>query len=107
MHLRNELGASHACLGSAIVPWIRSCAPLPYCRMLQQVLGCSQAASSRQRAAVLNVQVSNGAAAAWGGAERWLRLPDFSNQLHSPPYAVLLDCDSWQACPLPLLTLSR
>lgn len=75
--------------------------------MLQQVLGCSQAASSRQRAAVLNVQVSNGAAAAWGGAERWLRLPDFSNQLHSPPYAVLLDCDSWQACPLPLLTLSR
>lgn len=32
----------------------------------------------------------------WGGREEWLPLPDFSNQLHSPPYSLLLNCDSWQ-----------
>lgn len=37
-----------------------------------------------------------GRAAAWAGAERWLPFEDFSNQLHSPPFSVLLDCDSWQ-----------
>ena len=32
----------------------------------------------------------------WAAREEWLPLPDFSNQLHSPPYAALLNCDSWQ-----------
>lgn len=47
--------------------------------------------------ALLPGEVSNGAAAAWGGADPWLRFPEFSNQLHSPPFAVLLGFDSWQA----------
>ena len=42
------------------------------------------------------VQVSAGRAAAWGGTERWLSLEEFSNQLHRPPFHVLLGCDSWQ-----------
>lgn len=42
------------------------------------------------------MQVSAGRAAAWGGTERWLSLEEFSNQLHRPPFHVLLGCDSWQ-----------
>jgi len=41
-------------------------------------------------------EISSGAAAAWGGSERWLREPAFKDQLHSPPFDVLLGCDSWQ-----------
>jgi hypothetical protein len=32
----------------------------------------------------------------WAAQEEWLPWADFSNQLHSPPYAPLLNCDSWQ-----------
>lgn len=32
----------------------------------------------------------------WAAREEWLALPDFSNHLHTPPYSVLLNCDSWQ-----------
>lgn len=42
-------------------------------------------------------EVSKGTAAAWGGADPWLRFPDFSNHLHSPPFTVLIGFDSWQA----------
>lgn len=48
--------------------------------------------------AVACIQVSNGAAAAWGGPDPWLRFPEFSNHLHSPPFSVLLGLDRWQAC---------
>ena len=43
-----------------------------------------------------DVQVTAGRAAAWGGTERWLSLEEFSNQLHRPPFHVLLGCESWQ-----------
>lgn len=33
---------------------------------------------------------------AWAGTELWLPFKDFSNMLHSPPYSVMLNCDSWQ-----------
>lgn len=33
---------------------------------------------------------------AWAGRELWLPFKDFSNMLHSPPYSVILNCDSWQ-----------
>lgn len=32
----------------------------------------------------------------WAAREEWLAFADFSNQLHSPPFGVLLHCDAWQ-----------
>lgn len=32
----------------------------------------------------------------WMGTEPWIPFKDFSNMLHSPPYSVILNCDSWQ-----------
>lgn len=34
----------------------------------------------------------------WAAAEEWLSPQQFAAQLHSPPYDVLLGCDSWRAC---------
>jgi hypothetical protein len=62
--------------------------------------GLAAALQGAALAAVVNVvctmQVSAGRAAAWGGTERWLSLEEFSNQLHRPPFHVLLGCESWQ-----------
>ena len=33
----------------------------------------------------------------WEGAERWLDLAEFSTQVQSAPYKVLLECDDWRA----------
>ena len=41
-------------------------------------------------------QASPGRVRSWAAREEWLPLPDFSNQLHSPPFAALLNCDSWR-----------
>ncbi|CAD7696828.1 unnamed protein product [Ostreobium quekettii] len=35
-------------------------------------------------------------ARSWLGKEEWLNLNEFSDMVHSSPYDVLLDCDSWQ-----------
>ncbi|KAI3431586.1 hypothetical protein D9Q98_004636 [Chlorella vulgaris] len=32
----------------------------------------------------------------WAAHEEWLAFADFSNQLRSPPFLPLLNCDSWQ-----------
>jgi hypothetical protein len=42
------------------------------------------------------VQVPLQRARSWAAREEWLAVADFSNQLHSPPYAAMLNCDSWQ-----------
>ncbi|PRW39229.1 solute carrier family 40 member chloroplastic [Chlorella sorokiniana] len=42
----------------------------------------------------------------WGAREEWLSMSDFSNALHSSPYALLLNCDSWRPCS-PLVFPSR
>lgn len=34
----------------------------------------------------------------WSASEQWLTPQQFIQQLHSPPYNVLLGCDSWRAC---------
>jgi hypothetical protein len=36
-------------------------------------------------------------ARSWGGKEEWLDEAAFSAQLHEPPYAPLLECDSWSS----------
>ncbi|PSC73270.1 hypothetical protein C2E20_3539 [Micractinium conductrix] len=45
---------------------------------------------------LLSAQASPGRVRSWAAREEWLPLPDFSNQLHSPPFAALLNCDSWR-----------
>lgn len=34
----------------------------------------------------------------WAAQEQWLTPQEFRQLLHSPPYDVLLGCDSWRAC---------
>eukprot|EP00878_Enallax_costatus_P047507 GHUV01058300.1.p2 GENE.GHUV01058300.1~~GHUV01058300.1.p2 ORF type:complete len:151 (-),score=44.79 GHUV01058300.1:22-411(-) len=34
----------------------------------------------------------------WSAREQWLTPQEFAEQVHSPPYDVLLGCDSWRAC---------
>jgi hypothetical protein len=34
----------------------------------------------------------------WAAQEQWLTPQEFSELLHSPPYDVLLGCDTWRAC---------
>uniref|UniRef100_A0A383VGZ6 Uncharacterized protein n=1 Tax=Tetradesmus obliquus TaxID=3088 RepID=A0A383VGZ6_TETOB len=34
----------------------------------------------------------------WAAQEQWLTPAEFSELLHSPPYDVLLGCDTWRAC---------
>ncbi|KAL4440192.1 hypothetical protein ABPG75_003193 [Micractinium tetrahymenae] len=45
---------------------------------------------------LLSAQVGPQRVRSWAAREEWLALPDFSNQLHSPPYSALLNCHSWQ-----------
>lgn len=58
-------------------------APCPACSSPNPWLPlCLQAAPQRVRS--------------WGAHEEWLKLGDFSNQLHSLPFSALLGCDSWR-----------
>lgn len=45
---------------------------------------------------LLSAQAGPRRVRSWAAREEWLALPDFSNHLHTPPYSVLLNCDSWQ-----------
>lgn len=49
--------------------------------------------SSRERDIETGIRVRS-----WTAQEQWLTPQQFVQQVHSPPYDVLLGCDSWRAC---------
>ena len=72
-------------------------AAIPWCL---QCFSCKQAicladATVRPTAAV-RCRRSRQRVRSWAAREEWLAFADFSNQLHSPPFGVLLHCDAWQ-----------
>lgn len=100
-HARCGVAVAPACLGGCssdaaavlplpgsinrcLPPRVLSPAPATPCTATQPAPVCSilQAPPQRVRA--------------WGAREEWLSFGDFSNALHSPPYAALLNCDSWR-----------
>jgi hypothetical protein len=46
------------------------------------------------------LQVAPQRVRSWAAHEEWLAFADFSNQLRSPPFLPLLNCDSWQVSAL-------
>ena len=65
-------------------------------RLLQQLPPCRHYLGPQAADACPPVQVPLRRARSWAAREEWLAVADFSNQLHSPPYAAMLNCDSWQ-----------
>lgn len=61
----------------------------------------SACSEGQNHSALLELQALPQRARSWGAHEEWLALHDFSVQLHSPPFAALLNCDAWKVGRLP------